>query len=162
MTTAAATAAPPARAIWVDADACPRVIKDILYRAAVRTQMRTTLIANRGLQVPPSPFIRSLQVPRGFDAADDEIVRQVQAGHLVVTQDIPLAAAVLERGAHAVTPRGEPFSKGTIGERLRMRALMDELRSSGVQTGGPDALSQADRQAFGRQLDLYLAGRWPH
>jgi uncharacterized protein YaiI (UPF0178 family) len=148
-------------AIWVDADACPRAIKDILFRAAERAQVQVVLVANRGLYTPPSRWVRTVQVPRGFDAADDEIVAQLAPDDLVVTQDIPLAAAALAAGAHAVTPRGEPFSLETIGERLAMRDLMDTLRSSGVQTGGPNALSAADRQAFARQLDIYLAGRWP-
>jgi hypothetical protein len=148
-------------AIWVDADACPRAIKDILFRAAERAQVQVVLVANRGLYIPPSRWVRTVQVPRGFDAADDEIVAQLAPDDLVVTQDIPLAAAALAAGAHAVTPRGEAFSPETIGERLAMRELMDTLRSSGVQTGGPDALSAADRQAFARQLDIYLAGRWP-
>jgi uncharacterized protein YaiI (UPF0178 family) len=147
--------------IWVDADACPKAIKEILFRAAERAQVQVTLVANRGLYTPPSPWVRTLQVPRGFDAADDAIVGLVAAGDLVVTQDIPLAAAVLRTGAHAVTPRGEPYSPETIGERLAMRDLMDTLRSSGVQTGGPSALGATERQAFARQLDIYLAGRWP-
>jgi uncharacterized protein YaiI (UPF0178 family) len=147
--------------IWVDADACPKAIKEILFRAAERVPVQVTLVANRGLWIPNSRWIRTLQVPRGFDAADDEIVGQVRAADLVVTQDIPLAAAVLRIGAHALTPRGEPFSPQTIGERLAMRDLMETLRSSGIDTGGPDALGHADRQAFARQLDLYLAGRWP-
>jgi hypothetical protein len=146
--------------IWVDADACPKVIKEILFRAAERVQVQVTLVANRGLWIPNSRWIRTLQVPRGFDAADDAIVGQVIAADLVVTQDIPLAAAVLRIGAHALTPRGEPFSPQTIGERLAMRELMDTLRSSGIDTGGPEALGHADRQAFARQLDIYLAGRW--
>jgi hypothetical protein len=145
--------------IWVDADACPKAIKEILFRAAERVPVQVTLVANRGLWIPNSRWIRTLQVPRGFDAADDEIVGQVRAADLVVTQDIPLAAAVLRIGAHALTPRGEPFSPQTIGERLAMRDLMETLRSSGIDTGGPDALGHADRQAFARQLDLYLAGR---
>jgi hypothetical protein len=148
-------------AIWVDADACPRAIKDILFRAAERAQVQVVLVANRGLYIPPSRWVRTVQVPRGFDAADDEIVAQLAPDDLVVTQDIPLAAAALAAGAHAVTPRGEPFSPETIGERLAMRDLMDTLRSSGVQTGGPNALGAADRQAFARQLDIYLAGRSP-
>lgn len=146
--------------IWVDADACPKVIKEILFRAADRVQVQVTLVANRGLYIPASPWIRTLQVPRGFDAADDAIVGLVVTADLVVTQDIPLAAAVMRIGAHAVTPRGEPFSPQTIGERLAMRELMDSLRASGVDTGGPNALGHSDRQAFARQLDLYLAGRW--
>jgi hypothetical protein len=145
--------------IWVDADACPKVIREILYRAAARSQVMVTLVANRGLYAPTSPWIRTLQVARGFDVADDEIVRRVAAGDLVVTQDIQLAAAILEIGAQAVTPRGELFSTETIGERLAMRELMDELRSSGVDTGGPNALGPSERQAFARQLDIYLAGR---
>lgn len=144
--------------IWVDADACPRVIKEMLYRAAARSQVMVTLVANRGLYTPTSPWIRTLQVARGFDVADDEIVGRVSAGDLVVTEDIQLAAAILGIGAQAVTPRGEPFSTETIGERLALRELMDELRSSGVDTGGPSAFGPTDRQAFARQLDIYLAG----
>lgn len=147
--------------IWVDADACPRVIKDILFRAAERARIHVTLVANRGLYTPASQWVRVLQVPRGFDAADDEIVGRVAAGDLVVTQDIPLAAAVLARGAHALTPRGEPFSHQTIGERLAIRDFLDTMRSSGVQTGGPSALGPSERQAFARHLDIYLAGNWP-
>ncbi len=147
--------------IWVDADACPKVIKEILFRAAERVQVQVTLVANRGLYTPTSRWIRTLQVARGFDAADDAIVGLVAVDDLVVTQDIPLAAAVMGIGAHAVTPRGEPFSPQTIGERLAMRELMDTLRSSGIDTGGPNALGASDRQAFARQLDIYLAGRWP-
>lgn len=144
--------------IWVDADACPRVIKEMLYRAAARSQVMVTLVANRGLYTPTSPWIRTLQVARGFDVADDEIVGRVSVGDLVVTEDIQLAAAILGIGAQAVTPRGEPFSTETIGERLALRELMDELRSSGVDTGGPSAFGPTDRQAFARQLDIYLAG----
>jgi uncharacterized protein len=143
--------------IWVDADACPKAIKEILFRAAHRTQVLVTLVANRGLATPPSPHIRMLQVPRGFDVADDEIVLRVSAGDLVVTGDIPLAAAVLARDAHAVTPRGEPFSKDTIAQQLQMRDMMESLRDSGVVTGGPAALSNSDLQAFARQLDKFLA-----
>ncbi len=145
--------------IWVDADACPKVIRDVLFRAAERAQVEVTLVANRMLHSPPSRWVRALQVPRGFDAADDEIVGRVAPGDLVVTQDIPLAAAVLARGAQAVTPRGEPFSPETIGERLAMRDFLDTMRASGVQTGGPSAMSMGDRQAFARQLDRYLARR---
>lgn len=147
--------------IWVDADACPRAIKEILFRAAERARVQVTLVANRGLYTPPSQWVRTLQVARGFDAADDAIVGLVAEGDLVVTQDIPLAAAVLRAGAHAVTPRGEPYSPETVGERLAIRDLMDTLRASGVQTGGPGALGATERQAFARQLDIYLAGRWP-
>jgi uncharacterized protein YaiI (UPF0178 family) len=141
----------------VDADACPAAVKEILYRAAERAQLSLTLVANQALRVPPSPFIRALQVPRGFDVADNEIARRVEAGDLVVTADIPLAAAVIERGGHALDPRGELYSPDTIRERLTMRDFMDELRASGVQTGGPPPLSQGDRQRFANQLDRLLA-----
>jgi len=144
--------------IWVDADACPKVIKDILFRAAERAQVPTVLVANRALHVPPSPWVRAVQVPRGFDVADDEIMSRVAAGDLVVTQDVPLASAVLKAGAKAVTPRGEPMTPDTIGERLAMRDFLDTMRASGVQTGGPSALGPAERQAFARELDRYLAG----
>jgi uncharacterized protein YaiI (UPF0178 family) len=143
--------------IWVDADACPAVVKDILYRAAERTRVPLTLVANKPLRTPPSPFIRSLQVPRGFDVADNEIARRVEPGDLVVTADIPLAAQVIERGGHALDPRGELFSPETIRERLTMRDFMDELRASGVQTGGPPPLAHGDRQRFANQLDRLLA-----
>jgi len=142
--------------IWVDADACPAVIKDILYRAADRLQIPLTLIANKPLRTPPSRFIRSLQVLRGFDVADNEIAQRVQAGDLVVTADIPLAADVIERGAHALDPRGELYTGDNIRERLQMRNFMDGLRASGVQTGGPAALDQADRKRFADQLDRLL------
>jgi uncharacterized protein YaiI (UPF0178 family) len=143
--------------IWVDADACPAVVKDILYRAAERARVPLTLVANKPLRTPPSPFIRSLQVPRGFDVADNEIARRVEPGDLVVTADIPLAAQVIERGGHALDPRGELFSPDTIRERLTMRDFMDELRASGVQTGGPPPLAHGDRQRFANQLDRLLA-----
>ncbi len=143
--------------IWVDADACPGVVKEILYRAAERARVPLTLVANRPLRAPPSPFIRTLQVPRGFDIADHEIARRVEPGDLVVTADIPLAAQVIERGGHALDPRGELFSPETIRERLTMRDFMDELRASGVQTGGPPPLAHGDRQRFANQLDRLLA-----
>ena len=133
--------------IWVDADACPAVVKDILYRAAERTRVPLTLVANKPLRTPPSPFIRTLQVSRGFDVADNEIARRVEPGDLVVTADIPLAAQVIERGGHALDPRGELFSPETIRERLTMRDFMDELRASGVQTGGPPPLRTATGSA---------------
>jgi uncharacterized protein YaiI (UPF0178 family) len=142
--------------IWVDADACPAVVKDILYRAAERAQVMLTLVANQSLHTPRSAFIRPLQVPRGFDVADNEIARRVQPGDLVVTADIPLAAQVLERGGHALDPRGELYSPDTIRERLNMRAFLDELRASGVQTGGPPPLAHGDRQRFANQLDRLL------
>ncbi len=143
--------------IWIDADAFPGVIKEILFRAAERLQIDTTLVANRLLRPPPSRFIRAVQVPAGFDVADAHIVAQVAGGDLVVTADIPLAAAVLARGAHALNPRGELYTQANIAERLSMRNFLEELRSSGVQTGGPAAFSQADRQAFGAALDRFLA-----
>jgi uncharacterized protein YaiI (UPF0178 family) len=142
--------------IWVDADACPGVIKDILFRVADRTRVPVTLVANKALHVPPSPWIRSLQVPRGFDVADNEIARRVEAGDVVITADIPLASQVIDKGGHAIDPRGELYSPDNIRERLNMRDFMDGLRSSGVQTGGPPALSQADRQRFANQLDGLL------
>lgn len=143
--------------IWVDADACPGVIKEILYRAANRTQIPLTLVANQMLRVPPSPFIRAVQVPGGFDVADNYIAAQVQPGDLVVTADIPLAAQVIERGGSAINPRGELYTAANVRESLAMRNFMEELRSAGVQTGGPAAFSQADRQAFANQLDRLLA-----
>ena len=143
-------------AIWVDADACPNVIKQILFRAAERTQTPLTLVANQTLRVPPSPLIRSLRVPAGFDVADNEIVRLCEAGDLVVTADIPLAAEVLAKGAVALNPRGERYTEATIRERLTMRDFMETLRASGIQTGGPDTLSQRDRQQFAAELDKWL------
>ena len=143
--------------IWVDADACPGVIKEILYRAAQRTRTVTTLVANQMLRVPPSPYIRSRQVPSGFDVADQRIVHQLQPGDLVVTADIPLAAQVIELRAHALNPRGEFFTTENISERLTMRNFMEELRGSGVDISGPAAFSQGDRQAFAAQLDRFLA-----
>lgn len=142
--------------IWVDADACPNVIKDILFRAAERKRVSMTLVANQPVKTPPSPYIRSLQVPAGFDVADNRIVEQVQAGDLVITADIPLAAEVIKKGGHALNPRGELYTQDTIGQRLTMRNMMEELRSSGVQTGGPPTLNQRDRQAFANQLDRFL------
>lgn len=143
--------------IWVDADACPSVIKEIIFRAAERKQIQTTLVANQMLRTPPSRFIRAIQVAHGFDVADAHIVDQVAAGDLVVTADIPLAALVIERGADALNPRGELYTTATIRERLTMRNFMEELRSAGVETGGPAAFNQADRQAFANQLDRLLA-----
>lgn len=142
--------------IWVDADACPNVIKDILFRAAERKRVSMTLVANQPVKTPPSPYIRSLQVPAGFDVADNRIVEQVRAGDLVITADIPLAAEVIKKGGHALNPRGELYTQDTIGQRLTMRNMMEELRSSGVQTGGPPTLNQRDRQAFANQLDRFL------
>jgi uncharacterized protein len=143
--------------IWVDADACPGVIKEIIFRAAERKQIQTTLVANQMLRTPPSRFIRAIQVAHGFDVADAHIVDQVATGDLVITADIPLAALVIERGADALNPRGELYTTATIRERLTMRNFMEELRSAGVETGGPAAFNQADRQAFANQLDRLLA-----
>ncbi|GAB2879301.1 YaiI/YqxD family protein [Uliginosibacterium flavum] len=143
--------------LWVDADASPVVVKEIIFRAATRKQMETILVANQMLRVPASPHIRAVQVPAGFDVADNYIVAQVRVGDLVVTADIPLAAAVIERGASALNPRGELYTVANIRESLSMRDFMESLRSSGVQTGGPAAFSQADRQAFANQLDRLLA-----
>jgi hypothetical protein len=145
--------------IWVDADACPKVIKDILFRAAERTGIELTLVANAALRVPPSRFIRSLQVARGFDVADNRIVELVENNDLVITADIPLAAAVIDKGGYALNPRGELYTPDNIRERLAMRNLMDELRSSGQITGGPPALSNSDRMAFANALDRFLAKR---
>ncbi len=142
--------------IWVDADACPAVIKDILYRAAQRSQLPLTLVANQMLRTPPSPLIRAIQVPRGFDVADDYIVERSTTGDLVITADIPLASEVLNKGALVLNPRGERYTVDNISERLSMRDMLDELRSSGVDTGGPSAFSQADRRAFAGALDRIL------
>lgn len=145
--------------IWVDADACPNVIKDILYRAAERVGVEVTLVANQPLATPRSKFIRSQQVPRGFDAADNWIVQAVQAGDLVITGDIPLAAAVVDNNALALNPRGELYTGENVRERLNLRDMMDELRGTGVVTGGPPSISKRDRQAFANQLDRLLARR---
>ena len=143
--------------IWVDADACPSAIKDILFRAAQRVRIQLTLVANRPLRTPPSPFIRAMQVPPGFDVADRRIAELAGEGDLVVTADIPLAAQVVENGAIALNPRGERYDRDNIRECLSLRNFMDEMRGSGIQTGGPPAFSQADRQAFARELDRLLA-----
>lgn len=142
--------------IWVDADACPVVIKEILFRAAIRAELPLSLVANAPLGVPRSPWIRTVQVPRGFDVADNHIVSVVEAGDLVITADIPLAAAVVEKGALALDPRGELYTRTNVRELLDMRNFMDTLRGSGVETGGPRAFSHADRQAFANQLDRVL------
>ncbi|MBF1996603.1 YaiI/YqxD family protein [Serratia symbiotica] len=142
--------------IWVDADACPKVIKDVLFRAADRTAMPITLVANQPLKTPPSKFIRSLQVAAGFDVADNAIVHRCEKGDLVITADIPLAAQVIEKGAFALNPRGERYTPDTIRERLNMRDFIDTLRSSGIQTGGPNALNQRNRQQFANELDKWL------
>lgn len=143
--------------IWVDADACPVVIKEILFRAAKRTETEMTLVANQPLSVPPSPMIKTIQVSSGFDVADNEIVRRSNVGDLVITADIPLAAEIIEKGGHALNPRGELYTKENIKARLNMRDFMDTLRGSGIQTGGPKEFSQSDRQAFANALDRLLA-----
>jgi uncharacterized protein YaiI (UPF0178 family) len=145
--------------IWVDGDACPGVIKDILFRAAERAKVQVTLVANQWLRVPPSRYIRAMQVQGGFDVADTEIVDRVQPGDLVVTQDIPLAARVLAKGGIALNPRGERYTADNMAERLSMRNFMEELRGAGVQTGGPPVFHARDRQAFANELDHWLRQR---
>ncbi len=147
--------------LWVNADACPVVIKEIIFRAAERLQISTTLVANQMLRTPPSRFIRAIQVPSGFDVADAHIVEQLAAGDLVITADIPLASLVIERGAYALNPRGELYTTANIQEILTMRNFMYELRGAGVETGGPAAFSLADRQSFANQLDRFLAKHMP-
>lgn len=142
--------------IWVDADACPVAIKEILFRAAERTRIETILVANKLLRVPPSPCLRAMQVPGGFDVADDEIVKQLQPGDLTITADIPLAAQVIAKGGHALDPRGEFYSASNIQERLTMRNFMEELRGSGVDISGPSTFSQSNRQAFAAELDRFI------
>jgi uncharacterized protein YaiI (UPF0178 family) len=142
--------------IWVDADACPKVIKDILFRAAERARIIVTFVANKPLRVPPSPYITTIQVPAGFDIADNKIIQQLQEGDLVITADIPLAAEIIAKGGHALNPRGEFYTKDNIRDRLAMRNLLEELRCSGIVGGGPAALNHADRQAFANQLDRFL------
>jgi hypothetical protein len=142
--------------IWVDADACPVAIKEILFRAAERTSIELILVANQALHTPPSRHIKTLQVPRGFNVADDEIVKRISAGDLVITSDIPLAAEVIEKGGQALSPRGELHTTENIGARLNMRDFMDTLRASGVDTGGPSAFGQKDRQTFANNLDKLL------
>jgi uncharacterized protein YaiI (UPF0178 family) len=142
--------------IWIDADACPKVIKDILFRAANRTHTVIVLVANRVLRPPSSPYVKAIQVAGGFDVADNHIIQHSQSGDLVITADIPLAAEIIAKGGHALNPRGEFYTPDNIRERLAVRNLLDELRSTGVTTGGPSALSQADRQTFANQLDRFL------
>lgn len=143
--------------IWVDADACPNVIKEILFRAAERRGIALTLVANQPISTPPSRLIRSVQVASGFDVADNYIVEQLQAGDLVISADIPLAAEVIEKQGHALNPRGEFYTRDNIRQRLAMRDFMDQMRGSGVMTGGPPPLDQADRKAFADALDRFLA-----
>ena len=143
--------------IWVDADACPVVIKEILFRASKRTGVQLTLVANQFMTVPKSPSIKMIQVRAGFDVADNEIVKRCSAGDLVVTSDIPLAAEVIDKGAYALSPRGEMYTSDDIRARLTMRDFMDTLRASGIDTGGPATLSQSDRKCFANHLDALLA-----
>ena len=142
--------------IWVDADACPNVIKEVLFKAAQRTGVEMTLIANQFIRVPPNKNITSIQVSSGFDVADNEIVRRCEAGDLVITSDIPLADEVIAKQAFALTPRGELLTKENVKSRLNIRDFMDTMRASGVQTGGPSALNQQDKQNFANHLDRFL------
>lgn len=144
--------------IWVDADACPKVIKEMLFRAAERTGVVVTLVANQPLVVPRLKNIRTLRVGSGFDVADNEIVRRMASGDLVITADIPLAAEVIAKGGYALNPRGELYTTDNIKARLSMRDFMDSLRATGVETGGPASFSQSDRQLFANQLDRFLCG----
>lgn len=143
--------------IWVDADACPNVIKEILFRAAERAKIKLVLVANQYIRAPASAYISSIQVSSGFDVADNEIVKRVAAGDLVITADIPLAAEVIEKGGVALNPRGELYTTENVRARLNMRDFLDTLRASGVQSGGPPPLNQTERQTFANQLDRYLA-----
>ncbi|MCX7137897.1 MAG: YaiI/YqxD family protein [Proteobacteria bacterium] len=147
--------------IWVDADACPNPIKEILFRAAERLKIALTLVANKPLRTPPSAYINTIQVAAGFDVADNKIAEELRTGDLVITADIPLAAAVLDKGGRVLDPRGELFTRDNIEARLTMRKYMDELRASGVDTGGPPPFNHGDRQAFAGQLDRLLAQSGP-
>ena len=144
--------------IWVDADACPVVIKEILFRVANRAKVTVTFVANQYFNTPVSPFLKSIQVPGGFDVADDEIVRQVEAGDLVITADIPLAAEVIEKNGHALNPRGELYTKDNIKQRLQVRDMMEAVRNSGVELGGGQAaFGQKDKQTFANALDRFIS-----
>jgi uncharacterized protein YaiI (UPF0178 family) len=143
--------------IWVDADACPVVIKEILFKAAERTKTSLTFVANQYIHTPPSAFINSLQVTSGFDVADDEIVKRCNKDDLVITSDIPLAYEIIEKQGHALSPRGELFTTENIKSRLNIRDFMDTMRSSGVNSGGPPPLNQSDRQTFANHLDKWLS-----
>ncbi|MCJ2377826.1 YaiI/YqxD family protein [Vibrio sp. ZSDZ34] len=143
--------------VWVDADACPKVVRETLCRAAERTGLQFTFVANHTIPLPKRANIRMLQVQSGFDIADNEIVQRVSAGDLVITSDIPLADEVVDKQALALSPRGELFNKDTIKARLNIRDFMDTMRSSGIQTGGPPPLSQTERREFANQLDRFLA-----
>lgn len=145
--------------IWVDADACPKPVKDILFRLAERTEITVTLVANQGMRLPDSPFIKLIRVGHGADVADDEIVNMSEAGDLIITADIPLAARVVEKGAQALDPRGKVYDKNNIGQILSMRNFMDELRGSGVETGGPNSFGHKERFKFANELDKFIATR---
>ncbi|WP_019529847.1 YaiI/YqxD family protein [Dasania marina] len=147
--------------IWVDADACPKAIKEILYKAANRTQLALTLVANHALITPPSPYINCVQVASGFDVADDHIAQQAQPGDIVITADIPLAADIVARGAYGINPRGEVYTKQNIQQRLTMRNFMEEMRSTGQASGGPPPLDNRDKQSFANSLDKLLAKAKP-
>lgn len=148
--------------ILVDADACPNPVKEILFRAADKRAVETLLVANQRVNVPPSPNIRAIQVPKGFDVADNEIVQRAEPGDLIITADIPLASAVIDKGAFALNPRGEFYTTENIRQRLNMRDFMETLRSSGIQSGGPPPLTQQDRQAFANALDRFLTKNSPN
>ena len=143
--------------IWVDADACPKVVKEILFRVAERTGIAVTLVANQPVPVPRIPSVQAVQVEHGFDIADNEIVRRCEPGDLVITADIPLAAEVIDKGGSALNPRGELYTRENVRQRLNMRDFLDTMRASGVHTGGPPALDQRDRQAFANALDRFVA-----
>ena len=143
--------------IWVDADACPGVIKEIIFKAAQRTQIHTTLVANHAMRIPPSEFIQFVNVPSGFDVADDEIVKRIENHDLLISSDIPLSDEAIEKGAIVLSPRGELLTKENIRARLNMRDFLDTLRSSGVDTGGQSAMNQGDRQQFANELDKILS-----
>lgn len=148
--------------IWIDADACPTVIKEIIFRASERTQVPVILVANKPIKIPLKALISVIQVPRGFDMADDKILEDMQSDDVVITADIPLADAAIDKGAAVINPRGELYTKDNIKERLATRNLMQELRDFGVSTGGPKALALKDRQAFANKLDALLAARLKH
>ena len=142
--------------IWVDADACPVVIKEVLFKAAERTRIQLILVANNHFRIPKSSFIKFLQVPHGLDVADNEIVKKLESGDLVVTADIPLAARVVQEGGFALNPRGEVYTEENVKERLSTRDFLDSLRSSGIETGGPSTLNSRDKQAFANSLDYII------
>ena len=143
--------------IWVDADACPKPVKDILFRLAERIKIMVTMVANQGMRLPDSPFIKLIQVGHGADVADDEIINMCEAGDLIITADIPLASRVVEKKAHALDPRGKVYDKNNIGQILSMRNFMEELRGSGIETGGPNSFGQKERFKFANELDKFIA-----